>query len=226
MGRQDPAWAVFITCCLSHLSIAPAAVQLIRRRWMFEAAVTCFSIFVSFMYHTCQSFNTRLFLTELQWHRLDNIGALSSFGIFWTYMACIRDPVVDAYVKYACVFVALLAQERDPWNEMYTFVPICISAMIPFWFHLFVHRRRPQYDVKNALLGFGLLGAALPFFVAGLDDDNDPFRIFHGMWHLLIGISSFFLWRIVKNPGAVALQPISEKSWPPRRALASGAALA
>lgn len=186
-------------------------MQLIRRRWMFEAAVTMFSIICSFMYHTCQSFDTRVFLTELQWHRLDNIGALTSFGIFWTYLACIKDPVVDAYVKYACVFVALLAQEKDPWNEMYTFVPILMFSMIPVVAHVFVHKRRPAYDRNNVVMGFGLLAAALPFFVAGLDDENDPFRIFHGMWHLIGGASSFFLWRVVKQPGAIALQPLTER---------------
>lgn len=211
MVRDDPAWAVFITCCLSHLSIAPAMLQLYRRRWMWETAVTIYSITCSFMYHTCQSFQTRIFLSELQWHRLDNIGALVSFSIFWTYMACIRDPVVEAYVKYACVFIALLAQEKDPWNEIYTFVPIVLFSMIPIVWHGLIHQRSPPYDMRNAVTGFGLLAVALPFFIAGLDDDNDPYRIFHGLWHVFGGVSSFFLWRIVKVPGALVLQPLSEK---------------
>jgi predicted membrane channel-forming protein YqfA (hemolysin III family) len=189
----------------------PSVMQLIRRKWMFEASVIVFSMTCSFMYHTCQSFDTRIFLTELQWHRLDNIGALTSFGIFWTYMACIKDPIVDAYIKYSCMFIALLAQEKDPWNEMYTFIPIVVFSMIPVFAHIFVHQRGPAYDRRNLVLGFGLLAAALPFFVAGLDDDNDPFRVFHGLWHLIGGASALYLWRIVKNPGAIALQPMTER---------------
>lgn len=212
MPREDPPIAVFITTVVSHLTLIAPLLQLIKRKWMFEAFISVFGLTSSFMYHTCQSFDTRIFLSELQWHRLDNIGALSSFGIFWTYMACIKDPVVEAYVKYACVFITLLAQEKDPWNEFYTFIPVVIFAMIPFFFHIFVHRRMPQYDKKNTLLGFGLLGCAIPFFVAGLDDDNDPYRIFHGVWHLMVGIASFYLWRVVKFPGAVALQPLTERS--------------
>ncbi|CUG75000.1 transmembrane protein, putative [Bodo saltans] len=208
---EDPAWAVFITTVVSHLTLIAPIKQLLERRWMFEVSISIFGLCCSFMYHTCQSFDTRIFLTELQWHRLDNIGVLCSFGIFWTYMACIESPVTEAYVKYLCVFVTLLAQECDPWNELYTFVPVVLFSMIPFYFHIFVHQRWPRYDKKNFLAGFGLLAAALPFFVAGLDDANDPFRIFHGLWHLFVGISSFYLWRIVKQPGAVALQPLRDR---------------
>jgi hypothetical protein len=211
MPRSDPPLIIFLTCCVSHLAMVPSVVQLVRRRWMFETAVIVFAMTCSFMYHTCQSFDTRIFLTELQWHRLDNIGALCSFAVFWTYMACIKDPVVDAYIKYACVFIALLAQEKDPWNEIYTFIPIVLFSLIPVVSHVFIHQRAPVYDRKNAVLGFGLLCAALPFFVAGLDDENDPYRSFHGLWHLIGGASSFFLWRIVKYPGAVAMQSMSER---------------
>jgi hypothetical protein len=62
-----------------------------------------------------------------------------------------------------------------------------------------MYQKKPPFDMKNALMGFGLLIAAVPFFVAGLDDDNDPYRLYHGCWHLFGGLSAFYLWRVVKN---------------------------
>ena len=211
MVRQDPPLVVFMTCCLSHVAMVPAVLQLLQRKWMYEAFVTMFSGAMSFMYHTCQAFRTELFLSELQWHRLDNIGCLLSFGMFWIYLSIIKDPVKDAYLKYASLFVAFVSQEKDPWNVTYTFVPIAMFALVPIFVHAAIHRRVPAYDWKNFAAGFGLLAVALPFFIAGLDDDNDPFRFYHGMWHVFGGIASLYLWRIVKSPGAVALQPLPEK---------------
>ena len=82
-------------------------------------------------------------------------------------------------------------------------------ATMPFISHGLVNRKMPPFDAKNFVMGFGLLAAALPFFIAGLDDDNDPFRLYHGMWHVVGSFSSLFLWRIVKTPGAVVLQSYS-----------------
>ena len=75
----------------------------------------------------------------------------------------------------------------------------------PFWLPV-------PPTTENVMLGFGLLVVALPFFVAGLDDDNDPFRVFHGMWHLTGGFASLYLWRVVKYPGAVMLQPLTDRT--------------
>jgi hypothetical protein len=206
MARNDPPLAVFFTCCLSHFAFVPSLVQQYRRRWHFEFCVGIAAIMCSFMYHTCQAFNTVLFLSELQWHRLDNIGALSSFAILFVYLANIKDPQIEAYLKYMLILMSVIIQEKDPWNEIYTFVPVLVMSLIPFVSHGLVYRKMPQFEAKNFVMGFGLLAAALPFFVAGLDDGNDPYRLYHGMWHVVGSFSSLFLWRIVRNPAAVVLQ--------------------
>ena len=45
-----------------------------------------------------------------------------------------------------------------------------------------------------------MLGIGVIFFVIGLDDGNDPGRVFHGTWHMLAGSASYWLWRIVAVP--------------------------
>jgi hypothetical protein len=203
MPRDDPPWAIFLTCCLSHAACIPALWQLIRRRWVFEAYVCTTALMASFMYHSCEAFGTSFFLTELRWHRLDNIGVLSCFGVYFTYLCNFRNVYTEQFVKYSTVVLAVLAQEKDPWNEAYTFGPMAFFIMIPVFVHCVVRRKVPSFDVKNAALGFGLLIAAVPFFLAGLDDRADPYRLYHGLWHVVSGGASFFMWRVVVTPQAI-----------------------
>lgn len=198
--RNDPPIALCLTTVISHVAMLPPAVLLLRRRWTYEGCMTAASTFTSFMYHTSQSIQTEMFLTELKWHRLDNVAAIASFAMFFTYLACIRDPTLNSVIKHIGLWVALLAQEKDPWNETYTFVPILTFAMLPVFTHLFVHRRAPQYDWNHFGIGFGSLLVAVAFFVKGLDEDNDPFRMFHGMWHVVGGFAAYHLWQIVLKP--------------------------
>lgn len=36
---------------------------------------------------------------------------------------------------------------------------------------------------------------AFLFFYKGLDDHNDYLRFYHGLWHLFVGIFSFYVWQ-------------------------------
>lgn len=206
--RNDPPLAVFLTCALSHVVAVPGILQLYRRRWMFETAFLSMSMFCSFMYHTCQAFDTPIFLTELQWHRLDNIGALAGFATLFTYLSVFKDPQTEFYCKIIMYFIGIIAQERSPWDIAYTFGPILLFALVPIYNVLFVHRGVHIYEWKSVALGGGSMCCAFPFFVLGLDDDNDPYRIFHGMWHCIGGIAMYYTWRIVKQPQAIALQTV------------------
>jgi len=39
-----------------------------------------------------------------------------------------------------------------------------------------------------------ILGGAFVCFYFGLDENWDYLRLFHGMWHMLVGIHSFYTW--------------------------------
>jgi len=58
------------------------------------------------------------------------------------------------------------------------------------------------YDAREVMVGGGFLIGALIFFLLGLDDPNDPYRIFHGAWHVCGSFASLRLWRSVKDPVA------------------------
>jgi hypothetical protein len=206
-------WIVCFTAAVSHICMYPALRLLYQRRWMFELCVSAFAVWVSFMYHFCQAFHIRVFLSEGAWHRLDNVGVLSAFGIFFTHLCCFRDAHLDGLIRFAAIGVALLAQEKDPWNVTYTVVPVAAWISLPFILYG-VSLQLPPWDWKECIYGFGLLAIAIPFFIMGLDDPNDPYRIYHGLWHVFSQLASWRLWKIVNThpaygsnlPGTPALK--------------------
>ena len=53
-----------------------------KRKRPFECFIGFFTMWTSFMYHFCDSIDSPMWLSEGQWHRLDNIGAIMSFLLF------------------------------------------------------------------------------------------------------------------------------------------------
>lgn len=207
--RDDDPLVILLTCALSHVAILPAIIQLIRRRWLWESFILLFSILSSFMYHTCQALNTRFFLSELQWHRLDNVFAIASFAQLFGYLSNFSNPTIEFSFKAGGLMVAIILQEQDPWNVFYTVTPIVSFSMVPLAGLLTWNRHVVGlYDKKQLFLGLGMITCAVPFFILGLDDDNDPYRVFHGAWHIFSGLSAYYGWRIVKDPKAIWLQTL------------------
>jgi len=188
--------ALFLTNVLTNVTIIPAVSILFKRRSYFDAYVSTFGMLMSSMYHLSEALGSPLILTELQWHRLDNIGALLCFAVFFIYLCNIRNPALNATVKFLSTLLVLICQEKAPWEEVYTIVPFLLFALLPLMAPL-IGVSRPSYDRGNFQRGFSLLGLGVIFFVIGLDDRNDPGRVFHGTWHMLAGSASYWLWRIV-----------------------------
>jgi hypothetical protein len=205
MPRSEPAAALFVTTVLSHLAIVPTVAQFYRRRWTTEAIMGAFTILASFMYHMSEDFGRSFFLDELQWHRLDNIGALNAFSMMFIYMAQIDDPFANTALKWVNFFGIVVVQEGHPWDERYTFGPLIAFALIPVLYNLLWARRVPAYDFGELGVGLASLVVALLFFVKGLDDASDAYRMAHGMWHVACGFSTLRLWRCVRHPTNTAV---------------------
>eukprot|EP00760_Papus_ankaliazontas_P011496 PhM_4_TR14809/c0_g1_i1/m.12994 len=194
-------YILFITNVMSNFTVLPTVRLLFRRRWWFESFVVLAGMVTSTLYHASQAApDVPLFLSELQWHRLDNICGLCCFAVFFLYLCDLRAvhqaPLRNS-LKFVCVGTAMLAQEKDPWNINYTLFPFLLYAIISVLVVLVLRLSRPQYDGRNLRNGFGLLGVAFLFFIRGLDDATDPGRVYHGTWHMLAGCSSYYLWNIV-----------------------------
>jgi hypothetical protein len=200
MPREESPYALNVTTRLAHAAMQPRVLQLVRRRWVLEAVSSSFCLLTSFMYHATQDWGTSCFLDELQWHRLDNIGALNGFSLLFVYLAEIQDPLADNGLKILNFFLAVVVQEGYPWDERYTFGPLLLFFLIPVVYNAAWARRVPAYDYRELALGVAALPVALLFFVRGLDDASDPYRMAHGMWHMTAGFSCYHLWRAVRHP--------------------------
>ena len=202
-GRTEHPLLLAMTTVLSHVAMIPSLRFLHQQGFTYELGVSIFATIASFMYHLAESFDATLLLTEGQWHRLDNIGIIGVFGLYFSHLCCLRNPIADAALKQATFFVTLVLQEKDPWNEWYTIGPVLGFAVMPITAAAW-RWRTPPFNWLEVMFGFGLLTVALPFFVWGLDDQNDPFRVYHAIWHVAGGYGSYRLWQVVPNPVARA----------------------
>jgi len=87
----------------------------------------------------------------------------------------------------------LIIQTSAPFDFKNTLIPIMI-------FLLFLLYDITIHGVKNANpkpLKKGVLLMLVGFvcFIKGLDRDNDYLRLFHSLWHLIIGFSTYFVWQ-------------------------------
>jgi predicted membrane channel-forming protein YqfA (hemolysin III family) len=191
---------VFITCVVSHLPMLFTVVLLMRRSMRQECVMGLFAVMVSFMYHTCECFQSVLFLSEMHWHRLDNIGAITSVGCSCLHLACLESRAVLEYAQSAVLFIVIILQEAAPWDLRYTVVPVCVCVTVPIASHVLNRRRRQGLHVRRLIIGLASCAVGAVNFVIGLDDQNDPLRVFHGLFHVFIGVGIFFFFYALRRP--------------------------
>lgn len=171
-----------------------------KTRRYFQGHIGYFTLFTSFMYHALESIDGSLFLGSGEWHRLDNIGAITGFMMLFVNLIDPHDWTLNINLNMVCLFVAIVTQEKDPWNLYYTLVPIC-SSVVVFLIATRYRKKKPVYNKDMMGKGiFWILVAAVNFGL-GLDEYKDYLRFFHGLWHLCVGMSSFYFWQINIRPG-------------------------
>ena len=87
------------------------------------------SILTSFMYHICEIYNATIFLDELQWHRLDNVFAITTFCLAILHFFGTIFENSSAIKWFALLFITIV-QEKDPWNVFYTALPCKVFSII------------------------------------------------------------------------------------------------
>jgi len=195
--NYSPAEQFFmlITTGITNFCCVPALITLYRRKMYFEASIGIMTAICSFLYHSIQSVGIEgLFLIEYQWHRLDNIASIQCFLMVIVYLMDTRDPELDIRINFAGLFMVLILQERAPWDIWYTLVPILMFLFMWFIWAL-VRKTKSKYNKKMLTTGTILFGLGIIGFFKGLQDDQDYLRMWHGAWHLFVGIGSFYIWQ-------------------------------
>lgn len=187
-------WVLTLTCVLTHIPMIPSLLFVYRRHFLFEAFCGACLLVCSITYHVTEAFDTSFFMDAGRWHKLDNVFAISSVAGTCVHLACIDNRVWRTKLLYGGFFIIMVLQEANPWNETYTFIPIACSVAFAIVSHLFNSQKRKRIILRRIAYGLLSLGAAGFFFVLGLDDANDPGRVFHGIFHVFVGVATYFLW--------------------------------
>lgn len=186
-----------ICTVLSHIPLLKTFPVWINRKSFFEISVGGFGLLASVMYHVCQNIpNQILLFSEDQWHKLDNVGVIALIGLLFVYLSAITNKVIEKIVKYVVFFIAIASQEQHPWDVRFTVAPILLFSLIPIYLHLIVRRQLPSVDKSNLYIGLLTLLVSVVFFCLGLDDSSDPYRLIHALWHVSVGMSSWYLWQL------------------------------
>ena len=179
----------------SNLPIGPTIFLIRYHKKTFSYYMGYFSMLVSIMYHLGESLDVIIYLEQLKWHELDNIGAMYAFSqLSLPLTKLCKNENYTRIKNYLSFFIILLFQQRGPWVLMNTVLPLVIDFLLAI-FQVIIYGI-PNYN-KDTLKKAGILMLiSLFFFYKGLDDLNDYLRIWHSLWHVSIGITSFYLLQI------------------------------
>ena len=199
--------ATLFATVLSNLCGLPTIIAAAQRsgdsnRWR-HALTFSLSLATSVMYHVTDAIQNGAFgLNPGQWHRLDQLFALLSFGALCEHVAQTRclSPSVAGGLTWTLAALVLVLQEKGPWSIENTAIPAAASVALVLWSLLAGPARRTVVGEtrKNRLYLLGGITFALAsavFFVLGLDDKADTCRLLHSAWHVLSGAGSFCLFQ-------------------------------
>jgi len=128
--NNEKFWMALITG-FTNFSCVPALVVLWKRQMNYQFFVGLFTMVTSFMYHFMDSVGwERFFLSELEWHKLDNIGSIICFVMLAVFLADLKDENLEMRINYAALFLVIILQEADPWNLNFTTMPILFFALL------------------------------------------------------------------------------------------------
>ena len=107
----------------------------------------------------------------------------------------------NTVLRYAAFALVTVAQVRDKfWMEQsqWSMLVISVYALLPLL--KFVSQNRiPNYHRQRTKKGLSFALLAALFFVMGLDEKNDRFRICHSVAHVFMGGALYQLWAIVPS---------------------------
>ena len=184
-----------ITTSLSNISTIPGLFLMKYQGRIFSYYFSIFGIFVSFMYHLCESLDIIIFIPQLKWHELDNIAAiycLNNLMLSFTKLGLNIHEIER--MNYLSTLLIIIIQKRGPWDLTNTIMPIFICGLYTIY-HI-LRYGMPKYYKYQLIRGSIFFGIGLIMFIRGLDDLNDYIRIYHTLWHLFIGVAFYYLWQI------------------------------
>eukprot|EP00771_Trimastix_marina_P000577 gnl/Trimastix_PCT/1596.p1 GENE.gnl/Trimastix_PCT/1596~~gnl/Trimastix_PCT/1596.p1 ORF type:complete len:222 (+),score=2.62 gnl/Trimastix_PCT/1596:58-723(+) len=184
---------IFTTVATNLGALLPISYTL-RCCLPFETLCGVFTMMVSIMYHLCECLGILVLeMNDGQWHRLDNVGAILSWGSLCLHMCQLyhRRNLLDTF-RWCFLFFTLWCQERGPWEIQFTLIPIlCMFALFLIRL-MFFSRDNMAWCHYQLIWGAIFLVPTCICFARGLDDDHDWIRLWHGLWHFFASLCMYF----------------------------------
>ncbi|EAS07733.2 transmembrane protein, putative (macronuclear) [Tetrahymena thermophila SB210] len=195
------AFMMVLITAITNFACMPALCLLYKKNLVFETYVGVFTFVTSFMYHFVESIGAeKLFMKELEWHQLDNIGAIMCFITVFIHMANFQNYNLQMQLNYSAMFIVIILQVADPWNLTFTVAPIVIYALIIIALAIYL-KTQPFTNRQMTIKGFSLIFLGAIFFSLSQDEHTDYLRIYHGLWHSVIGLSAIYTWQSHEKEG-------------------------
>eukprot|EP00049_Salpingoeca_infusionum_P016264 m.330428 g.330428 ORF g.330428 m.330428 type:complete len:197 (-) comp16045_c1_seq1:64-654(-) len=115
------------------------------------------------------------------------------------FIASIFSPLVVVLCRYLAFCLVWITQMKDAfWMEksqytMYVVVPFTLLPVAK----LILFGNRFFFNGHETARGLLALTVAFVFFYLGLDDEHDPYRVFHGCAQLAAGAALYFMWQMI-----------------------------
>eukprot|EP00938_MAST-03A_sp_MAST-3A-sp1_P000729 g729.t1 len=191
----------FIFTVVSDFALVPSLTVTAKNRKHFEVFVGTSAILTGFLYNACDALDVSLFLSKDDWHRINNVMAITYCALLAIYLMCNESDDANTVLRYAAFALVTVAQVRDNfWMEQsqWSMLVILFYALLPLL--KFVSQNRiPNYHRQRTKKGLSFALLAALFFVMGLDEKNDRFRISHSVAHVFMGGALYQLWAIVPS---------------------------
>ena len=129
---------------VSNFITIPLVIKCFKLDLVFVGIIGAMSLISSFLYHFGEIYNCVIFLDFGAWHRLDNIFAISAIGLYFLY---VTGNIHNNTLLYISFIIAILAQEKDPWNIYYTIGPIILIGLMGICANVYYKIGIPKFKV-------------------------------------------------------------------------------
>ena len=200
----------FTLTVLTDFALIPALFVMARYRRHFEMFVGILQIISALCYNICNALGTSIFLRETEWHKMNNVLAFTYLALLCIHLMSSGNETQNIILRYVAFSTITIGQIKDGfWVQeetplemvgmgIWTFIPVAFFGALPL-FKFARERRLPAYDLRRLNKGIVVGALAIACFKVGLHKKNDPLRFWHGTFHVLIGLSLWYLWGVVPD---------------------------
>jgi predicted membrane channel-forming protein YqfA (hemolysin III family) len=194
MDETTESECLVLTTVVTNVAMLPAVISAARRGDWCTCLVGLSTIITSSLYHYCEAVNTRVWdMSAGQWHRLDNVFAICSMQMVCIFLMQNENRKVTEFLQWLSICTVCVAQEKAPWNALFTVVPVV--AAVGIMLGKFAIYGLPKLRTGYLKCGILSLAVAVAGFAKGLDEDKDYMRMGHGVWHLAVGTMMYFMFQ-------------------------------